>query len=61
MVYLIVEKDGTASHIRVLKSPGMGLDEDAVEAVRQYKFKPATRMGKPVRVDLYLDLKFRVF
>jgi TonB family protein len=60
MVYLIVEKDGTPSHIRVVKSLGMGLDEKTIEAVKQYRFKPATFMGQPIRVDLYLDVNFRV-
>jgi TonB family protein len=60
MVYLIVEKDGTPSHIRVVKSLGMGLDEKTIEAVKQYRFKPATFMGQPIRVDLYLDVNFRL-
>ncbi len=36
----------------------MGLDEQAVAAVRQYRFKPATLDGKPVPVDLYIDVNF---
>jgi hypothetical protein len=40
---------------------GMGLDEKAVEAVRQYKFKPALQNGKPVPVDLYIDVNFQIF
>jgi protein TonB len=39
----------------------MGLDEKAVEAVRQYKFKPATEGGKPVKVDLTIDVNFQIF
>jgi TonB family protein len=59
-LYLLVEKDGTPSHIRVVKGVGMGLDEKAVEAVRQYKFKPATFMGRPVTVDLYVEVNFQI-
>jgi protein TonB len=44
-----------------VRGVGMGLDEKAVEAVRQYKFKPATRDGKPVKVDLYVDVNFNIF
>jgi len=40
---------------------GMGLDEKAVEAVRQYKFKPATQGGKPVKVDMYVDVLFNIY
>jgi protein TonB len=60
MVYLWVEKDGTPSHIRVVRGAGMGLDEKAVEAVTQYKFKPATLKGQPVTVDLYVDVDFQI-
>ncbi len=59
LVYLWVEKNGLPSHVRVVKGVGMGLDENAVEAVRQYRFKPATQDGKPVTVDLYVDVNFQ--
>jgi len=60
-VYVIVDEQGRPTHVRVARGVGMGLDEKAVEAVRQYKFKPATQNGKPVKVDLYIDVNFRIF
>jgi TonB family protein len=60
-VYLWVEKDGTPSHVRIAQSAGHGLDEKAVEAVRQYRFNPATKNGEPVRVDLYIDISFQIY
>jgi protein TonB len=60
-VYLIVDAQGNPTHIRVVHGAGMGLDEKAVEAVRQYKFRPATRDGQPVAVDLYMDVNFQIF
>jgi protein TonB len=60
-VYLWVDEHGNPSHIRVVRGVGMGLDEKAVEAVRQYKFKPALQNGKPVKVDLYVNVDFRIF
>ena len=39
----------------------MGLDEKAVEAVRQYKFKPAMENGKPVPVEIYVEVNFQIF
>lgn len=60
-VYLIVDANGNPSHVRVVRGVGMGLDEKAVEAVRQYKFKPAMMNGKPVAVDLYIDVNFQIF
>ncbi len=59
-VYLWVDADGKPSHIRVVRGVGMGLDEKAVEAVRQYRFKPAMKDGKPVQVDLYVDVNFQI-
>src|SRR5665213_4339129 len=37
----------------------MGLDEKAVEAVKQYRFKPAMEGGKPVPVELNIEVNFR--
>jgi TonB family protein len=59
-VYLWVDENGHPSHVRVVKGAGMGLDEKAVAAVRQYEFKPATLDGKPVMVDLYIDVNFQI-
>ncbi|HLI77337.1 MAG TPA: energy transducer TonB [Acidobacteriaceae bacterium] len=60
-VYLWVDENGNPSHVKVVRGVGMGLDEKAVEAVRQYKFKPALQNGKPVKVDLYVDVNFQIF
>jgi protein TonB len=61
LVDLIVDEQGNPSHVRVARGVGMGLDEKAVEAVRQYKFKPATKDGKPVKVELSIDVNFQIF
>ena len=60
-VYLWVDKNGNPSHVKVVRGIGHGLDEKAVESVRQYKFKPATKDGEPVTVDLYIDVNFQIF
>jgi protein TonB len=60
LVYLFVDPDGKPSHVRVVRPVGMGLDEKAVEAVRQYRFKPAMKDGKPVQVDLYVEVNFQI-
>ena len=36
-------------------------DEKALEAVRQYKFKPAMENGKPVLVELNVEVNFQIF
>ncbi len=60
-VALIVDDRGMPSHVRVERGVGMGLDEKAVEAVRQYKFKPAMQGGKPVPVEIYVEVNFQIF
>jgi protein TonB len=44
-----------------MNDPGYGLAANALAAVRQYKFKPATENGKPVTVDLSIEVEFQVF
>lgn len=39
----------------------MGVRVQALEAVRQYKFKPAMENGKPVTVDMYIEVNFQIF
>jgi len=60
-LYLWVNEDGTPSHIRIMRPLGLGLDEKAVAALKQFRFAPATQNGKPVKVDLYIDMNFQLF
>lgn len=57
---LIVEPDGKVSGVRVLRPLGMGLDEQAIGAVMQWRFKPGTKDGKPVRVAAQVTVSFRL-
>jgi protein TonB len=60
-VYLIVDEKGRPTHVRVARGVGMGLDQKAVEAVEQYRFKPGTQNGKPVKVEMYVDVDFNIY
>jgi TonB family protein len=61
VVSLIVDAHGLPQRIRVVRKLGMGLDEKAVEAVRQYKFKPSTYQGKPVPVEITIEVNFHIY
>jgi protein TonB len=61
LVNLWVGTDGLPSHVHVIRGVGMGLDEKAVEAVKQYRFKPAMENGKPVLVELNIEVNFQIF
>ena len=55
LVYLQVDTNGRPVNVRVIRGIGLGLDEKALEAVKQYKFKPAMENGKPVRVEMNVE------
>lgn len=61
LVYLQVDPQGRPQHVRVLRGIGMGLDQKAVEAVRNYKFKPAMENGHPVTVEMNVEVNFQIF
>ena len=52
---------GLPKNVHVMRGVGMGLDEKAIEAVRQYRFKPAMENGKPVAVELNVEVNFQIF
>jgi len=56
----IVKKDGTVQIERVVRPAGFGLEEKAIQALRQWKFKPAMRNGTPVDVVLNIEVNFNL-
>ena len=60
IVEAIIEKDGTVSNVKVLKGLPMGLDQAAVDAVKSWRFQPATLNGKPVAVIYNLTINFQL-
>jgi TonB family protein len=59
IVEVIIEADGKISEGRVLKPLPFGLTQNAIDAVRQWRFKPGTVDGKPVPVIMSLTVTFR--
>lgn len=60
-VNLIVDTDGHPQNVRITRGAGMGLDQKALEAVRQYRFKPAMENGHPVPVQVNVEVQFSIF
>jgi protein TonB len=58
---LIVDAQGNPQAIHVVHPLGMGLDQKAIEAVRQYKFRPAVFKGHAVAVQMVVEVEFRLF
>ena len=61
VVSLVVDAQGMPQHVHTIRKLGMGLDEKAIEAVRQYRFKPAMHEGKPVAVAISIEVNFRIY
>jgi len=57
---IIVNRDGTAGDIKVVQPLGLGLDEEATEAVREWRFRPGSKGGEPVRVVARVEVSFRL-
>jgi TonB family protein len=61
VVSLIVDEQGNPQHVQIVRRLGMGLDKKAVEAVSQYRFEPAMLRGKPVPVEVKIEVNFRIY
>lgn len=57
---LIVDAQGNPQNVHLTRHLGMGLDEKAIEAVRQYRFRPAMYQGHPVAVQIVMDVEFHL-
>jgi periplasmic protein TonB len=55
---IVVRHDGSVGNVRVLQSLGAGLEQKAVDAVRQWQFSPAHRHGQPVDVVVQVSVEF---
>jgi len=58
VVEAVVNKQGEVEQVKVLKGLPMGLSEQAVEAVKKWRFKPGTLNGEPVDVIFSLTVNF---
>ena len=61
MLWLIVDDQGRPRDIRVVRGLGFGLDARAVEAVKQWRFQPAMKDGRPVNVQISVEVGFRLY
>ncbi len=57
---IVVRRDGSVGDVSMLKRLGSGLDQKAVEAVRQWRFAPARMKGVPVDVIVEVSVDFRL-
>ena len=57
---LVIDEQGSARDFKILVPLGYGLDEKAIDAVRQWKFQPGMKDGRPVAVFSTIEVNFRL-
>ena len=62
LVDCVVETSGVCGEVRIRRSPdpAFGLDDEALKAARQWRFRPGTRMGVPVPVRVTIEIAFTI-
>lgn len=58
LLEIVVRRDGSVGDVTVRRGLGAGLDERAIEAIRQWRFAPARRLGAPVDVIVEVAVEF---
>ena len=61
ILWLIVDDTGKPRNIKVVRGLGFGLDTKAIEAVQQWRFQPALKDGKPVNVQISVEVGFHLY
>lgn len=59
-VLAFVNEQGDVTKAEIIKGLGAGLDEAALNAVKQTKFKPGKQRGKPVKVQVSIPIVFKL-
>lgn len=57
---IVVRRDGSVGSVKLLQGLGAGLDQRAIDAVRQWRFAPAKRYGVPVDVMVEVAMEFKL-
>ncbi len=60
LLEIVVRRDGTVGDVRILQRLGSGLDQRAIQAVRQWRFAPARFKGTPVDVIVEVSVEFKL-
>lgn len=58
---VVIDETGRVLNPYITRPAGMGLDEKAIETARTWRFKPATHDGQPVKVEMVLEISFKLY
>jgi TonB family protein len=59
-LYVVVDDNGVPSEVSVFRTLNPALDANAIKAVRQWRFVPATKSGQPIATALLIEVNYRV-
>ncbi len=59
ILYAIIRKDGSVDSIQLIRGIEPRLDQNAMEALARWKFRPAERRGEPVELEAVVTIPFR--
>jgi TonB family protein len=60
VLYVVVRPNGHADSFKVIRSIGLGLDEQAIASVERWRFQPGEKEGQPVSVQATIEVNFRL-
>src|SRR5262249_4014168 len=56
LLVAVVRKNGRIDMVNLVRSLGFGLDQNAVEALKKWRFRPGMKDGKPVDVQMNIEV-----
>ena len=60
VLYAVIRRDGSVDSIQLVQGIDEQLDANAMEALSQWKFRPAARQGSPVELEAIVHIPFRL-
>jgi len=61
VLQLVVATDGTTKDIKATRPLQYGLTEKGIDAVKKWRFKPATKDGQPVSLQITVQVDFHIY
>jgi TonB family protein len=58
---IVINKAGNVVRVKLERALGMGLDENAMEGVKSWRFTPTIRNGQPVAVEMNIEVAFNLY
>ena len=61
LLAIAVNRSGGVDAVKILRSIDPGLDQQAIDAVKQWKFSPAEKDGEPIPFQTQVEVHFRLY